>query len=99
MKQCNNCGRILNEIEFHKNGNGTFRYICKDCYNTKRNEKDRQNRLKNTIVPLNKYIKVKIKILKQLGITLNKTEYEHLISLSNEIQIDNYARDLILNRK
>jgi len=43
------------------------------------------------------YIKEKTKILKQLGIRLNKHQLEHLHKLQTEISVDNYARSLILS--
>ena len=42
------------------------------------------------------YIKQKIKLLRQLCITLNNEQLEHILSLKTEIQVDNYAHDLIV---
>lgn len=44
---------------------------------------------------LRKYVKEKIKILSELQIELSEEQKEHFKTLKNEIQIDNYAHDLI----
>ena len=44
---------------------------------------------------MSEYILEKIKVLKQLGIKLNKEQKDHMYSLKSEIAIDNYAHDLI----
>lgn len=44
------------------------------------------------------YIKEKIKLLKDFGIKLNKKQLAHLNSLTSEIQVDNYAHDLIFGK-
>ena len=41
------------------------------------------------------YIKEKIKLLKDFKIHLNKQQLKHIKSLKTEIQVDNYAHDLI----
>lgn len=48
---------------------------------------------------LENYIKDKIKVLNQLCIELSWKELEHLKSLKSEIQVDNYARELIKRRR
>ena len=54
---------------------------------------------KNVYLGIGKYIKEKIKILKELHIFLTEEEEAHLRSLDNEVAIDDYARSLILNRE
>ena len=44
---------------------------------------------------MNEYIKEKIRILGQLGVYLRKEQKEHMSSLKTEIQVDNYAHDLL----
>lgn len=44
------------------------------------------------------YVKEKIKLLKDFGIELNKKQLTHLNSLTSEIQVDNYAHDLIFGK-
>ena len=44
------------------------------------------------------YIKEKIKVFKQLCIPLTKEQIEHMRSLKTEIQVDNYAHDLIVGK-
>ena len=44
---------------------------------------------------MKQYIKEKIKILKQFGITLNSEQLEHIRSLKTEIAVDNFAHDLL----
>ena len=45
------------------------------------------------------YVRNKIKVLKELDITLSDYQIEHMKSLKNEIQIDNYAHDIITKKK
>ena len=42
------------------------------------------------------YIDLKIKLLRQFHIELTPAEYLHMISLKREIDVDNYAHDLIM---
>ena len=44
---------------------------------------------------MNEYIQEKIKTLRELGIQLSRTQREHIKGLKTEIQVDNYAHDLI----
>ena len=44
---------------------------------------------------MSRYVKEKIKLLNELGINLNDSQLSHIVSLPNEIQVDNYAHDLI----
>lgn len=44
------------------------------------------------------YIKWKTKILRQLGINLTPEQKEHMKTLQNEIQVDNFAHDLIFGK-
>ena len=46
---------------------------------------------------LSKYIKYKLSVLKELQVRVTKFEKEHLKTLKNEIQIDNFCRTLILD--
>lgn len=48
-------------------------------------------------ITLERYIKDKVKILKELGIRLNVSQIDHLRSLTTEVDVDRYARDLIIN--
>ena len=48
---------------------------------------------------MSKYIKEKIKILKELGITLTDKNIKYMKLLASPIYVDNYAHDLILRRK
>ena len=45
---------------------------------------------------LKDYIKEKIKVLRQLGHKLTDEQLDHIRSLKTEIQVDNFARALIL---
>ena len=45
------------------------------------------------------YVDKKISVFKQLGITLTKEQIEHMRSLKTEIQVDNYAHDIIKKHK
>lgn len=45
---------------------------------------------------MSEYIEEKIRVLKELGIKLNKEQKNHMCSLNSEIAIDNYAHDLII---
>lgn len=50
-------------------------------------------------VTLKQYIKEKIRMLKKdFFIKLTDEQIAHMKSLKNEIQVDNYAHDLIFNR-
>ena len=44
------------------------------------------------------YIKEKIRLLKDFNIRLSKKQLVHLNSLTSEIQVDNYAHDLIFGK-
>ena len=44
---------------------------------------------------MKKYVKEKIKVLKEFGVKLTKEQIEHMYSLSSEIAVDNFARDLL----
>lgn len=44
---------------------------------------------------MKQYIKEKIKLLKQFGITLTYEQEEHIRSLKTEIAVDNFAHDLL----
>lgn len=48
---------------------------------------------------LENYIKYKIKIFKELKITISDEELEHMKSLKNDRDIDRYARDLIVKSR
>ena len=48
---------------------------------------------------LKEYIEQKIEILKDLGIHLNSRDTEYIKSLKSEIQVDNFAHDLIRKRE
>ena len=50
-------------------------------------------------IDIKKYIKHKLKLLKELFIFLNKEELEHIYSLESEIAIDNFVRDIIKNKE
>ena len=41
------------------------------------------------------YVKEKVKVCKELGIRFSKEQIEHMHSLKNEIQIDNYTHDFL----
>jgi hypothetical protein len=45
------------------------------------------------------YIREKIKILSELCITLTDEQLKHLKSLTREIDVDNYVRDIITKSK
>ena len=45
-----------------------------------------------------KYIKEKIRLLKDFDIKLNKSQLVYINSLANEIQVDNFAHDLIFGK-
>ena len=50
-------------------------------------------------MPLDKYIKAKLTILsRDFAIVLSESEIKHLKSLKSDIQVDNYAHDLINKR-
>lgn len=42
------------------------------------------------------YIREKIQVLKELCIKVSKEDIKHMKSLKSEVQIDNFARDIIL---
>ena len=44
------------------------------------------------------YIKEKVKVYKESGIRFSKEQIEHMHSLKNEIQIDNYAYNFLFPR-
>ena len=44
---------------------------------------------------ISKYIKEREDMLKDFRIRMNKTEREHLHSLTTEISVDNFIRDII----
>ena len=45
---------------------------------------------------LKAYVREKIKVLKELNITLTDGQIKHIQSLKSELQVDNYAHDLIM---
>lgn len=45
-----------------------------------------------------RYVKAKINVFKQLHIPLTKEQIDHMRSLKTEIQVDNYAHDLIVGK-
>ena len=47
---------------------------------------------------LKSYVREKIKVLKELNITLTDGQIKHMQSLENELQVDNYARDFIMGK-
>ncbi len=47
---------------------------------------------------LKSYVREKIKVLKELNITLTDGQIKHMQSLKNELQVDNYARDFIMGK-
>lgn len=47
---------------------------------------------------LNSYIIEKLRVLRELQITLTYDQLKHMKSLKSEIQVDNYAHDLIMKR-
>jgi hypothetical protein len=47
---------------------------------------------------LSRYVREKIVVLRQLGIVVDEDQIKHMKSLKNEIQVDNYAHDLIMKR-
>ena len=47
---------------------------------------------------LKSYVREKIKVLKELNITLTDAQIKHMQSLKNELQVDNYARDFIMGK-
>ena len=50
-------------------------------------------------MPLEKYIRTKLIILRRdFGLALDESEIKHMQSLKSDIQVDNYARDLINKR-
>ena len=50
-------------------------------------------------VTLKQYVKEKIRMLKKdFMIKMTDEQIAHMKSLKNEIQVDNYAHDLIFNR-
>lgn len=44
---------------------------------------------------INKYIKIKKKVLSEFGIELTSTQERHIDSLKTESDVDAFARDLI----
>lgn len=53
----------------------------------------------DSTISLDKYIKEKIRMLKKdFMIKLTPEQIAHIRELKNEIQVDNYAHDLIFNR-
>ena len=53
-----------------------------------------ENRCKD--VPLNAYIKAKLKMLRRdFKVQLQESEIAHMKSLTSKTQVDNYAKDLI----
>lgn len=49
-------------------------------------------------VSLKSYVREKIKVLKELNIALTDGQIKHMQSLKSELQIDNYAHDLIMGK-
>lgn len=47
---------------------------------------------------LSAYVREKISVLRQLNIVLDDDQIKHMKSLKNEIQVDNYAHDLIMKK-
>lgn len=47
---------------------------------------------------LSGYVREKIVVLRQLNIELDDDQIKHMKSLKNEIQVDNYAHDLIMKK-
>jgi hypothetical protein len=48
------------------------------------------------VLTVDHYITEKIKILKELKIFLNRDELKHMKSLKTEVEVDRFARDLIM---
>ena len=49
-------------------------------------------------ISLSGYVREKIVVLRQLNIELDNAQIKHMKSLKNELQVDNYAHDLIMKR-
>ena len=50
-------------------------------------------------MPLDKYIEMKLTILERdFRIPLKKSEIEHMRTLTSDVQVDNYARQIINSR-
>lgn len=48
---------------------------------------------------LKQYVKMKIRLFERdFHIKLSESEIEHMKSLKNEIQVDNYARDILFRK-
>lgn len=45
---------------------------------------------------MSSYVREKLKILKELKISLSPAQIQYIQSLDNEIQVDNYTRDIIV---
>lgn len=48
---------------------------------------------------LSGYVREKIVVLRQLGIVMDNDQIKHMKSLKSELQIDNYAHDLIMKKE
>lgn len=53
----------------------------------------------NKSMTISQYIKWKIKVLQRdFGIALSESDIKHMQSLTNEIQVDNFARTIIFRK-
>lgn len=54
--------------------------------------------IRQSQMSLSEYVCEKIVVLRQLNIKLDDDQIKHMKSLKNEIQVDNYAHDLIMKK-
>lgn len=54
--------------------------------------------IRQSQMSLSEYVCEKIVVLRQLNIKLDDDQIKHMKSLKNEIQVDNYAHDLIIKK-
>ena len=54
--------------------------------------------IRQSQMSLSEYVREKIVVLRQLNIKLDNDKIKHMKSLKNEIQVDNYAHDLIMKK-
>lgn len=84
--RCVRCGDIIPE--------GT--QVCPVCLEEVLYPSHKRKGVSETMdVGIKSYIKEKIKLLNQLCIRLTNEQLEHILSLQTEVQVDNYAHDLI----
>ena len=54
--------------------------------------------IRQSQMSLSEYVREKIVVLRHLNIELDDDQIKHMKSLKNELQVDNYAHDLIMKK-